>query len=745
MQPREICTHKSFLGKTCAFVIFCSLVSALALTQTHSKAIQIFTATDGIIMDRRPGYLSLDKDGLLWLGSRNGLYSFDGFHFQQYILPDSLIGNAPQNFVFNFQDNDGNFWVHVKQKGLYHFNKGKETFTTFKLPPSLEKRYGLDSMNMLYPFEDSKKRIWFCQTFHGMLRVDTRTYETAFFPIKDTTQLDPWVSATNISSMLEMNDKIYMASNDGMVEMNAETGNYHIYKEFKKEPRTQTSCLLIRLLKGNNKDEIICTSWGSGIKIYNTVSHTFSTHLMEPNRDPTHNIIIDATPLNDSNFFCVKRDSLGQTGFVIFHAQQGTFTLLKDIEPIYTWREYNFFARKGDFLWVPNLSQLYRFHLPSLLQDGLLENATLPKNLKQTLQVTPSEIWVNGNEQNASTKSLQLPAGQNSFRIHYACLGATRQDSLLFAYKLDGLNNQWQYDREAAIQYNNIPHGNYTLRIRVEKSPYSNTATEYYLPISIAAYWWQSWWFKIMGSAITMIIVYMAYHYRISQIKKEAALKTAYEKQIAAMEMKALRAQMNPHFIFNCLNSINKYIVKNDHKNASNYLTKFAKLVRMILDNSAADFITLQMEIETLELYLQMESMRFHQTFDYHIDVENIANIETLYIPSMLLQPYVENAIWHGLLHKKNGRGVLKIKVEKNGERHIEVCIEDNGIGRQEAANLKSKEANKTKSYGMQISSNRIALISSTYKINAQVNVTDLTDNECGPIGTRVIVTLPSF
>ena len=208
------------------------------------------------------------------------------------------------------------------------------------------------------------------------------------------------------------------------------------------------------------------------------------------------------------------------------------------------------------------------------------------------------------------------------------------------------------------------------------------------------------------------------------------------------MEMRALRAQMNPHFIFNSLNSIQKYILKNDQYAASQYLTKFSRLIRLILDHSNQNNILLSSETELLQLYCEMESLRFDHRFNYRIQVDASLQPDTQEIPSMLIQPYVENAIWHGLLHKET-TGNLLIEFKKTADGQLIVMVEDDGVGRSRAAELKSKQVLKKKSYGMQITEDRIALINRLNKIQASCRVLDLTDEQGRPAGTRVELVIP--
>jgi len=202
--------------------------------------------------------------------------------------------------------------------------------------------------------------------------------------------------------------------------------------------------------------------------------------------------------------------------------------------------------------------------------------------------------------------------------------------------------------------------------------------------------------------------------------------------------MTALRSQMNPHFIFNCLNSIKLYTTQNDTAAASAYLTKFSKLIRLVLDNSRNDRITLSSELAALELYIEMEAMRFKEKLSYRLQIEK--NVETNYIeiPPLLLQPYVENAIWHGLMPKEEG-GHIHIAVKMQNESLLEIKISDNGIGRA-ASNKIPKKHN---SYGMQATTERIALINQIYKTGASVFVRDLVNENGNAAGTQVTLEIP--
>lgn len=217
--------------------------------------------------------------------------------------------------------------------------------------------------------------------------------------------------------------------------------------------------------------------------------------------------------------------------------------------------------------------------------------------------------------------------------------------------------------------------------------------------------------------------------------------KAELELQATELEMQALRAQMNPHFIFNSLNSINRFILQNNKAQASEYLTKFSKLVRMILQNSQASLITLESELEALELYLDLEALRFEQHFTYKISVPKDIDIEILKVPPLIIQPYAENAIWHGLMHKED-KGHLAIEVSQEKDQ-LFVKITDDGIGRKQAAGLASKSATRHKSMGLKITADRIAMLHKLNGGESPVLINDLVNNDGSSAGTEVIIKIP--
>jgi len=202
--------------------------------------------------------------------------------------------------------------------------------------------------------------------------------------------------------------------------------------------------------------------------------------------------------------------------------------------------------------------------------------------------------------------------------------------------------------------------------------------------------------------------------------------------------MQALRAQMNPHFIFNCLSSINRFILKNETKIASNYLTRFSRLIRMVLINSQKPLVALADELQMLGLYLEMERLRFKNSFDYGITFLNAIDGDNFFIPPLLLQPFCENAIWHGLMPKE-GHGRLDIVLSMQ-DNILNCTITDNGVGREKAEELNSKTAEKEKSMGLKITTERLALLNREKGLQTYYETEDLKDENGNAAGTKVIV-----
>ena len=262
--------------------------------------------------------------------------------------------------------------------------------------------------------------------------------------------------------------------------------------------------------------------------------------------------------------------------------------------------------------------------------------------------------------------------------------------------------------------------------------------------------------FLLIGLALLLVAVVFIFRYftakrkneklRQEQAEQEWKLKhlesekkqVELQRQAAELEMQALRAQMNPHFIFNCLSSINRIIMKNDSRSASDYLTRFSRLMRMVLINSQRSMIPLEDELQMLRLYLDMERLRFKDLFNYSIIFTNTIDEGAVFVPPLLLQPFCENAIWHGLM-QKDRHGQLNIELSMDN-KVLQCTISDDGIGRDAAERLKSKSAGTQKSMGLQITAQRLALLNQDKGVHTLYEIEDMKDENGNAAGTKVIV-----
>jgi LytS/YehU family sensor histidine kinase len=238
--------------------------------------------------------------------------------------------------------------------------------------------------------------------------------------------------------------------------------------------------------------------------------------------------------------------------------------------------------------------------------------------------------------------------------------------------------------------------------------------------------------------------IWLLYRRRVYQIQQRADAETTLNKQFAELELKALQAQMNPHFVFNSLSAIQYFIQINEQKQADEYLAKFASLMRLFLESSKNKYLSLAEELRLIKLYVEMEQLRFRNRFDLKMEVNHDINQHNTFVPTMLLQPFVENAINHGLFHKK-GKGILSLHIQPSHEGGVVCIVEDDGIGRERAMEIRKRSNRNYRSRAIQITNERLQVLSTVEGYNIQINITDLVDNNGEPTGTRVEIVIPEI
>jgi len=327
---------------------------------------------------------------------------------------------------------------------------------------------------------------------------------------------------------------------------------------------------------------------------------------------------------------------------------------------------------------------------------------------------------------------IELDYNQNNIEIFYEGLFYPNPEGLTYYYSMD-VGKTWLQTTNRSISFFGLPSGEYSLSLKTitTKGQESKTKT---IDFSIKVPFWTTWWFYSLIGSVFLLLVYEYVRRKINQAQKDSKLQA----ELYTLENKALSSQMNPHFIFNALTAIQHFIIKKDKYEAYNYLTQFAQLVRAILKNSENGFICLKEELELLGNYLDLEQVRFENKFDYSINIDTNIDINALTFPSMLIQPYAENAIRHGFMHKE-GKGNLDISLELDGD--VLVCvIQDNGIGRKKSKSL--NKDSKHQSFAMNINERRLELLNQLYKRNLSLKVEDLYDGK-QPLGTKVTLYIP--
>ena len=330
-----------------------------------------------------------------------------------------------------------------------------------------------------------------------------------------------------------------------------------------------------------------------------------------------------------------------------------------------------------------------------------------------------------------------LPYNYNSLSFSFVGISYQSITKMRYQYKLIGLDDEWHTTQNTEVSFPFLPPHRYEFQIRTINDDGIPTSSTVIQKFTIKPPYWKTNWFIIIIILIVSVCGYLINRRRMKTIEKDNKIQA----EINQYRQQALSKQMNPHFLFNSLNSIQYYIVKNDRISSSRFLSKFATLMRVILNNSQNQAITLNDELSALKLYLELESMRFKDRFDYTIDMDPHINQLTTMIPPFIIQPFIENSIWHGLMNRE-GNGLLLIKFILE-EFYLRCIIEDNGVGRQHAAEIEGTNPFKSASKGISITETRLRLIDKKGIHSNPVIYTDLYDQNGTAEGTRVEILIP--
>jgi len=386
--------------------------------------------------------------------------------------------------------------------------------------------------------------------------------------------------------------------------------------------------------------------------------------------------------------------------------------------------EINRISMHDGYIWLATGSGLVSF----------LPDDVDPHEIPPIIKI--SNIQINDRDTAVMDKYV-LDHDQNNIRISMTGISFREGGSLKYRYMLSNYNdeivetkNQWAY-------FSNLSPGDYTFFVNVGNAHGVWNEAPESIRFHIKKHYTQTIWFLILLILVSSLLLagILIFLHRQQKIKGKARM------DLTLMEQKMFRSQMNPHFVFNALLAIQGFMYQNNPRDAGRYLTSFAKLIRHTLYGSSEEYISLDQEIEAMEYYMDLQRLRFNEKFEYHVKTEGDLMPESIKIPPMLIQPFIENAIEHGLQHM-NGKGKLLLSFEMP-DVYLKIIIEDNGIGREEAMKLQQKRSRLHKSLGMEIMRKRIASLNLIMDKKISLTILDLKDAAGNGIGTRVTIYIP--
>ncbi len=437
--------------------------------------------------------------------------------------------------------------------------------------------------------------------------------------------------------------------------------------------------------------------------------------------------------------------------------------------------QINTILSDGWLLWIGTDSGLFQYHtktneLKSLsAQDGLntavnsllvLQNQlvvvlpngfyTLPKQNGlfksfKTAKVRVEAVSINDRD-TLVTRSYKLPHHLNKIGLKFNSNGFQSNQHVNYQYRVQEIDSSWQNIplNTHFVNFNSLSSGTYTFELKAQNISAKNPVFAVPITFVIAKPFWETYWFYALVLLTVFGLIWLYFRWRLQQKEAQRIAevdKILIDKKITNLRLENLRSQMNPHFIFNALNSIQDYIISNEKELASSYLVKFSRLIRMYLDYSQQNEITLEEELNALKLYLELEKVRFEDELEYTISVDNQLKTKQIKVPSLFIQPYVENALKHGLLHKLNDRK-LHIEAKIIQQNKLEITVEDNGIGRAQSEKLK-RPNQQHKPFATKANEERVHLYKNKLKRDITITTIDLYDENNVAAGTKVVITMP--
>jgi Histidine kinase/Two component regulator propeller len=615
-------------------------------------------------------------------------------------------GSNSLNFIFKF--NKDTLWLGTA-KGILWFNKKNHSHGRLNIPGQPAWLYNTKTRSFL---KDSEGDLWLSFGILNSL-VLFKQSEHRFY---DLTQ-SPLLKITFCFSMEEdKNGNVWIAG-DGLCRWNRKKNKIDTLIPYPTVIKTVTNYM--RLLDCDNENNLWLASYDNEIIQYNCDENKMYLRVAENSTIDGHSVtssdIIDGHiwlgMANGISAFNIKDHSIKQFNYsdglpsaVVTSPRNGSF---------YDTVQNRFYFGAGQYL-------------ISFVPDARVSEKVVPF----------FSVEVTGENQ-VQDQKIVLPYSKNNVELTLNAINFTDPEENRFAYRfLSEKNENWnELNTKNVVVLSQLPPGSHRIEMKMYSVNNRWPAQTQTIHLQINPPFWRSPYFLFLALVAFLLLVVFMYRKRVKQINRQANI----DKQLTQTEMKALHAQMNPHFIFNCLNSIREMILNNENEQASLYLSKFARLIRITLNHSSKQFVSLTDTVDYLERYIEMESIRNNQ-FTYKIDVAKELNTHEIMVPPMLIQPFIENAIWHGSAQKKNI--TIQISFKQQGNQLI-CIVEDDGIGIEESLKRKKDITHET-SVGIDNIKQRIELLNEKYNLHSTIQIEDkLTLSPANGTGTIVTLHLP--
>ncbi|MCX7550376.1 histidine kinase [Xanthomarina sp. F2636L] len=437
--------------------------------------------------------------------------------------------------------------------------------------------------------------------------------------------------------------------------------------------------------------------------------------------------------------------------------------------------QINTLKSDGEFLWISAEEGFFKFHprtnkvrrlntqdgltLPVdkfiILEDYLVSvfpNSLylMPKNNTLFKAFKTSKVWITSVQINDKdtvvNTNYNLPYDYNKLRFDFNSNGFQSNRHVNYKYRIKPIDTTWRNVplNTHFVVFNSLSSGDYTFELQGQNISSKDVRFASPITFTIAKPFWETYWFYglILVSVFGLIWLYFRWRLQQKEAHRIAEIdKILIDKKITNLRLENLRSQMNPHFIFNALNSIQDYIISNEKELASSYLVKFSRLIRMYLDYSQQNEITLEEELNALKLYLELEKVRFEDELEYNIAIDSQLKTKQIKVPSLFIQPYVENALKHGLLHKFNNRK-LRVEAKIIQQNKLQITVEDNGIGRVQSEKLK-RPNQQHKPFATKANEERVHLYKNKLNRDLTITTKDLYNENNVAAGTKVVMTMP--